>query len=491
MKVLSFLKSICLLSCLATVPVFSQKYEISIALNSRNDTVLLGHYFAKSDMRIPDDTVVLKNGKGVFYGNKKLAKGVYFLINDKKFLFDFIIGDNQQFGIVADTADFINLTKFTSSLENDVFFEFQRYNAERGKQFQQMSEQFRNASSDAEKNEIRTKLQTLARERIEYIEKLADANSNLFVSKFLRTLIPPETHLPEPPKDDQGRIIDSTFVIRWYRVHFFDNLNIYDPDMLRTPFYEEKILNFMTRVIPQYTDSINAEADKILAKAKGNDDIFRCILVTLFNYYVKSKIIVHENVWVHLADKWYIPYATFSTDDYRETLRKEVEKKTPNLIGQQAPPLEMLQVLPPEHFKAAALDTAIKFDLYAGVTISDFRQNLKGKYTAILFWEYTCGHCKKAMEEMFQVYEECKDKGLVVITVQTVISKEAKGKWIDYINDHHMFGWTNAWSPFSNKFRDLYDISSTPQLFLLDEKGNIMLKKLAPDQVRDFINAQR
>jgi thiol-disulfide isomerase/thioredoxin len=330
-------------------------------------------------------------------------------------------------------------------------------------------------------------MNTLRKERIEYIETLIDAHRDLYVSKFLKILVPVETHLPEPPKDEQGRITDSSYVYRWYRAHFFDNLNIYDPDMLRTPFYEEKVFDYLTK-LPIHTDTICVEADKILTKAKANDEIFRCILVSLFNYYVKSQVIVHENVWVHLADKWYIPYATFSSDDYKETLKKEVEKKTPNLIGKPAPPMEMLMVLPPEHFKVAALDTAIKNDLHEGRMVQDCRKELKGKYTAIVFWDYSCSHCKKFMEEMQEVYEETKDKGLAVITVQTVNTREAKNKWIDYVNDHHMLSWTNAWSPYSNKYRDLYDISSTPLLFLLDEKGVIILKKLQPEQIKDIIS---
>jgi len=169
-------------------------------------------------------------------------------------------------------------------------------------------------------------------------------------------------------------------------------------------------------------------------------------------------------------------------------LKKEVEKKMPSLIGKPAPPMEMLMALSPEHFKAAALDTAIKNDLHAGRMIQDFRKELKGKYTAIVFWDYSCGHCKKFMEDLQEVYEEHKKNGLAVITVQTVNTREAKCKWIDYMNDKQMLEWTNAWSPYSNKYRDLYDISSTPVLYLLDEKGNIILKKLQPEQIKDFID---
>jgi len=208
MKVLSF----CLLSLLTVVSVFSQNYEISITLNSRNDTVLLGHYFAKNDLWIRDDTVVLKNGKGVFRGNRKLPKGVYF-IYDNRSKFDIIIGDQQEFGIVADTANFIQHTKFTNSSENDVFYDFNRYNAERSVEYQRLNEQLKTATTDDERTALRTQLQTLINERIAYILKLIDANPELFVAKFLKTLIPPDYNLPEPPKDDGEMFPNVSFYI--------------------------------------------------------------------------------------------------------------------------------------------------------------------------------------------------------------------------------------------------------------------------------------
>ena len=486
MKVLSFLKGISFLSLMATAPAFAQKYEISITLKSRNDTVILGHYFAKNDLLISDTVAILKNGKGVIRGSKRLTQGVYFIFNDKK-KFDIIIGDNQQFGIVADTTDFVNRTKFTSSPENDVFYEFQRYNAERGKQFQQLNEQYKNATSDDDRNVIRAQLQTLNRERIGFIEKLADANSNLYVSKFLRALIPPETHLPEPPKDVDGNITDREYVYRWYRAHFFDNLNIFDPDMLRTPFYEEKVMDYLTKVIPQHPDTICIEIDRILKKVQANEEMFRCILVGVFNYYVKSKVVVHENIWVHIADKWYIPDANWSTDDYIEKLKKEVADRKPNLIGNPAPPIEKLVVLPPEHFKAAALDTAIKFDMFVGKEIQDFRKTLKSKYTVLFFWDYSCGHCKKSIQELFTTWEELKDKGLQVITVQAINTREAKGKWIDFVNEHNLFGWINAWCPYTYKYKELYNLTQFPSMYLLDEENKILLKNIGSEQLKDIL----
>ena len=498
MKFLSFLKTVFLLSFPASVPVFSQNYEISVTLNSRNDTVILGHYYTKRERTLANDTLVLKNGKGVFRGNKQLSKGVYFLYSGGRIL-DFIIGDNLKFGIVADTADFVNLTKFASSPENDVFYEFNRYNADRGRKFYELGEAYQKAGSDIEKNDIRTQQQALINERMEFIENLADTHRNLYVSKFLRSLVPQNTRLPDPPRDDQGRITDSTYVYRWYRAHYFDNLNIYDPDMMRTPLYDEntgKIFEFMTRMIPQQTDTVCVELDKILKKAQANDEVFKYILITVFNHYAGSKTLregylVPENVKLHLAEKWYIPYATWSTEEYIDWCKKEVAENKLNRMDMPAPPIEPMIILPPEHFKAAALDTAIKNDIYAGRVIQDFRKELKSKFTILFFWDYTCGHCKSAIQELQNEWAELKNDDYQIIAIQIVSTKEAKAKWIDFINEHNMFDWINAWVPYAysaeNYYRETYNLSNVPKMYLLDENYNIFLKNINPEQLKDII----
>ena len=501
-RVLSFLKSVSLLSLMATVSVFSQKYEISISMKTKNDTVMLTHVFAKKEPVWLDTTIVLKNGKGVFKGNKVLPKGLYSIYNNRR-KYDIIIGDHQVFGIVIDTADFIKQTKFTDSPDNDVFFKYLNHNNERNKHLQQLSELYKNATSDAEKNDINAKRNILSRESLEYIDKLIEENKQLYVSKIIKSLIPILARLPEPPRDELGNITDPNFQYRWWRSHFFDNLNIFDPDMLRTEFYEDKVLEYMTRVIPQHTDTICAELDKILEKARINDEIFRCILVSVYNLYADSKDIVRgyvvpENVWIHLVEKWYIPYATWSTDENIENLRKEVANRKPNLIGKHAPPMEMLVVLPTEHFKAAALDTAIMFNVYAGKIIEDFRKELKSKFTVLLFWEFTCSHCKQTIQELFKVWEEYKDDGLQVLTVQIHLTdRKDKGKWIDFVNEKNLFGagWINAWSPYSYKYKELYNLPNVPVIYLLDENFDIILRgnlkgNIGAETIKEFFDNQ-
>ena len=492
-----------LLSLMTTMSAISQNYEISLAINTRSDTVLLGSYFASRERMHVHDTVVLRNGQGVFRGDRVLPKGMYFLYNEGRILFDIIIGDNQQFGIVADTVDFINQTKFTSSPDNDAFYEFRQYVVARNNRFQQLNEQFRNATTDDERNDIRTKWQDLEKEGDDFIEKLIQDNNHLYASKVVRSFIP--LKLPEPPRNELGQITDSMYVYRWYRAHFFDNLNIYDPDMLRTQLYQEKLFDFLNRFIPQHTDTVCVEIDKILTKAKGDDAVFRFIVVTLFNHFLESTdlirgYVIPENVWAHITEKWYIDFAQSNNSENVDNLKKELNDIKPNLIGKQAPQIEMLMILPPEHFRAAAMDTAIKFDLHAGRMVNDFRRDnqLKSKYTVLFFWDFTCSHCKAAIQELYTVWEENRNKGLQVITVQTHLTERRdKGQWIDYVNDRNMFGtgWHNAWSPYDHKFREYYNIASTPVVYLLDENFDIIIRgnlrrQIGIETIKDFFDRQ-
>ena len=473
---------------LATFSGFSQHYEISISMKTKNDTVILGHIFANDKKLYSDTVIVLKNGKGVFKGNRVLPKGLYFIYNNKR-KFDILIGDNQKFGIETDTTDFINRTRFTNSSDNDVFYDFMRSDIQRAIKSHQLSEQFKEAADDAEKNAIREQAMELNKQKQALLQKLVRENEGLYVSKFLKALMPLE--LPVPPKDEQGRITDSTFLYRWYRAHFFDHLNIYDPDMLRTPLYEEKLVDYLkwftqAHIAIYPVDTVNAENDRILTKAMHNKEVFRCVLAVIYTHFGSSDLMVRENIWVHLVDKWYVPYADWANV---EEMKKNADKVRATLIGKLAPPLEDLQWLPLEHFKAAELDTAIKNDIYAGKIIPDFRKNIQSKYLAIIFWDVTCGHCKEAMEKLWEVYEACKDKGLQVIAIQVLQQKDSKAKWIDFINNHGMYDWINAWIIYNQEGRDLYETSGVPITYLLNEKKEILFKRVQPEQIKGFMEA--
>jgi thiol-disulfide isomerase/thioredoxin len=101
--------------------------------------------------------------------------------------------------------------------------------------------------------------------------------------------------------------------------------------------------------------------------------------------------------------------------------------------------------------------------------------NVKAKYTVLLFWDPDCGHCQKVVPVVKELYEKVKTNGVEVYAICTEAEMD---KWKKYIREKKL-EWINVADPkIQNNFRYEFDISSTPQLYLLDENKNILLKKI-------------
>jgi len=60
--------------------------------------------------------------------------------------------------------------------------------------------------------------------------------------------------------------------------------------------------------------------------------------------------------------------------------------------------------------------------------------------------------------------------------------------WKKFIREHNL-KWINVSDLYNNtRFRDFYDIYSTPVIYLLDDKKRIIAKRLDTEKLRDFIN---
>jgi len=133
---------------------------------------------------------------------------------------------------------------------------------------------------------------------------------------------------------------------------------------------------------------------------------------------------------------------------------KEAEAKTN--IGQAAP-----------NFTSTTPD---------GETLS--LNDIKGKVTLIDFWASWCKPCRRENPNIVRVYEKFHDKGLEVIGVS--LDREGqKDRWLKAIEDdklpwHHV-GSLKYWNEPVAK---MYNVSSIPAAFILDENGVIVAKSL-------------
>ncbi len=472
-----------ILAMISKTFLFAQGYEIKVKINNlSSQEIMLGHHW--NDKLYPDDTIKLdKKGQGVFKGKKSLHGGMYFIFMPNKTYFDIMIGDNQTFSLETDTVDYGKNTKFKNSPENDAFYLYQNFIIERQKIGKELDAKRKDAKDEKEKTEINKKLEDLGKEVKDFAWKLIEENKNNIFGQFLKAT--QDVKIPDPPKDANGKITDSLFQYRFYRSHYFDNFDFTNPRLLYTPIYEEKIKTYIEKVIPQIPDTIIKECDMLIEGTRKNNDLFKYMLLTLFNHYASSQIMGFDAIYIHLGEKYYIPEATWSDTAFINKLKDRVKKIKPLLLGKTAPNIKMLWV-PKEHFIQAKTDTVAANNPHAG-TFIDLHNSIKSKYTILVFWESDCGHCKKQIPQLHEVYKKLKPKGVEVMAVHMIGGVEGKKKWIKFVNEHDLLDWINCWNPYEYKYKDLYDISSTPVIFVLDKDKKIIGKRLAPEQIEEFL----
>ncbi|HDR68633.1 MAG TPA: DUF5106 domain-containing protein, partial [Bacteroidaceae bacterium] len=406
----------------------------------------------------------------------------FIIYYNPNYFFDFLMDDNQSISIETDTADFVTKTTFKDSPDNKLFFEYKQLLQTSRIKAEHYKKALAEANNKTDSLNAKKELEKLDSNIDMFYNEALEAYPDLLVTKFLsatREPVPPDSILTGTAKQK------DSITYFYIRNHYFDNFDISDVRLLHTPLYENKVKTYISKVVPQHPDSLKTAVDYLIEKSRSDEEIFRYMLITLFNYFAESKYMGMDAVYFHIAEKYYIPEATWSNPEFIARLQKNLEENKPTLVGQTAPNLVMRKI-PPEYFQMAALDTAIKNDPHIGENF--LIHDVQEKFTILYFWEADCGYCKKATPALYEIYRRLKEKSVEVISVHVVNSIEGKQKWTDIINEHQMYDWINCWSPYSNEFRKLYNLQSFPQLFIFDESKKIIAKKISPEQAEDIIN---
>ena len=104
--------------------------------------------------------------------------------------------------------------------------------------------------------------------------------------------------------------------------------------------------------------------------------------------------------------------------------------------------------------------------------------SVKAKYTILIFWSPTCGHCKTEMPKFDSLYRAVLKK--YDVKIYAVEAEDEDAKWKDYIRDNNLqTGWIHVHDPkHVTNFRAFYDVYSTPTVYLLDENKIIRGKRI-------------
>lgn len=443
---------------------FSQGYNIQIKIIGLKDTsVYLGYYLG--DKKYIVDTAHLdKKGISAFKGVKTLDEGLYLVILPNKTFFDIIISKDQDFALVTDTTYLLMNLKIKDSKDNQTFSDYQKHMIFNQKKSADIRKRLAIQKNNTDSVKIlNEKLLNIKKEVDEYNDIIIKKDPKSMVSKFIKATV--EIAVPDPPKDAKGNITDSLFQYRYFKKHYFDNIDFSDERLMRTPFLQVKVDNFFKKTVMQIPDSIIYEAERLIEMSKANKQMFRYFTAYLLNKYETSKYIGMEKVLVSIADKYYFSgQATWADTTFIKKLKESIEKIRPNMMGNKAPDLKRLET-----------------NIGEWATLSE----IKAKLLIVAFWEPHCSHCQKVIPKLHDIYKKYKKNKIEVLAFYTQTDTSA---WNKFIEENDLTDWINVYDRYGlSNFRNLYDIFTTPCIYILDENKNIIARKIDIEAIEKFI----
>lgn len=450
---------------------YSIRFKVK-GLNQGDIVFIADHHIGGKYLR--DTAIIDKKGIANFTGNQKLQRGMYlFVLPEKKDFFEFLIDDDQDFQLNLDTAwsthNYYTSMKSEGSEENTRFVQYQLDKTGIIEKLIAVDNLIKSDSSEpnlAVQNPKRTKLLL---EKSQYDSIYISKYPSSMLSRFLNAMI--SVNIPEvlPTKADGTK--DSSYPFRYFKEHYWDNVDFNEEALVRMPvnvlkqkldFYFDKI------ILPDADSSIDA-SNMLLQKTKNTIENEKYIIWYLTNRFESSNIMGLDRAFVHMALSQYCQGRTWWVDS--STVAKMCEnayRRSHSLIGQVAPDLQL------KNQDSVWINT----------------NSIKGKYTILMFWDPTCGHCKEVMPKLAKIYEENKSKGWKVITLA---SGDKKKEWYEYLSKHpEIKEFTNLLrgEVTNQKYADAlyaYYVISSPTLYVLDENKKIVANRIDVDKMVEFI----
>ena len=486
MKKLLLIISVALL----TYSGYAQKHKIEVQVKGLSDTtLLLGYHYGEKKL-VADTIRVDSKGRGVFEGDSLLDGGLYLVLTPNLRYFELIIDKDQEFKVVTDTADLFANLQIEGSLDNQVFLDYQKKSGELYKKRKPVYDQLKAyydikdsvGLSTTQKQVIADSIKILQDNLTAIQKEMMQYEDENIIKKYPKGLLTSillctrDIDIPDYPRNEKGEITDSLFKYHYLKNHYFDNVNLGDERLLKTPVYEMKIDNFFDREVIQLPDSIIPEVDKLMNKIlvqenKGYEGkMYYHTLHHMFMKYQNPKYMGLDNIFVYIMEQYYLkdklPKRVIADTAYMSKIKKRYDEMSKNRIGIKAPDL-MLYSNKEEWMKL---------------------NSIQADYIVLYFWDIECGHCKKTIPEWNDLYLSniFKDKGVVSVLVYTQTEME---DWKKFIIDKNLGTNINLFDPYQNtNFRQLYDIYSTPVSYVLDKNKKIIAKRIPPETIVDLLN---
>ncbi|XWW44482.1 DUF4369 domain-containing protein [Fibrella sp. USSR17] len=425
----------------------------------KDTTVVLAHYQYDPTHYVPKDTArVDANGNFVFQGEKSLPGGLYLVVMPKGRYFDIVLAE-QQFAFETDTADFIGSMKVTGSPENAAFYGYQQ-------KLKGLFEEMRQADKQPKTEASAQRLKDMQAQARAYRADFLAQNKSLLTTKIL--LASSEPDVPTPPKAANGRP-DSLWQFAYYKNHFWDNFDLNDDRMLRTPLLQPKIDRFIKELTVQQSDSLAKSADYLISKAGASKDLKPYLIWYITSQYERPKVLGTDGLFIHMVEKYWLTRQM-----------PNIDSATMKTVSERVAVLKPLQV--GKTFAMPIVGDTLARPL-------SFNNLAAADYTIMFFYAPHCGHCREAAPKVKKFTDSPAGKGVKVVAIAI---EDSADDWKKFIREFKLNTWMHGYDHKQQiDFRRQYDVATTPTLYVLDRNKKIIARGLPAEQIEDFLDFTR
>lgn len=449
----------------------AQGFKVTLQTpNFTNGLAYLTYYYGKK-INIEDSAIISPKGTAVFQKNEKLQPGIYSIVfPGKTKMLDFLVDKEQVINIKADTADLINKSTITGSKENILFQQYQKYVSVTGNELQKELDQYRSSKNKQDSALHEKNYNTLNKELNDHRDEIIKEHPESMLAVLLEAMKEPKALIRKPATRQDS--VDNYF---YYKKHYWDGISFMDDRIIRTPFFVPKLEKYFREVLSPAPDSIIKESDYLLLRARVAPEMYKFLLNWFTDEYIYPKYMGQDAVFVHLFEAYHSKgVSSWLSEKQKTIISNRAYMLMANLIGEQAANLEMTDS--------------------AGKAMSLYEVN--APYIIVCFWDPTCSHCKVEVPELDSLYHAKWEKeGVKIFGVLT--DSKVFDQWKEFMSKNNLHSWINVYQTDEQKkaaegnkkpsFKQLYDVTQTPTLYLLDKDKKIIAKKLTIEQMNDVL----
>lgn len=450
--------------------------------NAKDSIVYLAVYY-RDKLILKDSAQVTPTKQGpqfIFKGENEYQGGLYKLVSQSHYPYmDFVMDGPQFFSFTCGTTGSADSVIVNNSPHNDVLIAFQRKTSKAGKQMSDWRKAYDEAKKADKKEDVEKYekyMKDLNEEMEQYIKNLIVEHPDYLFSKIQNAY--QSVDIPDAPTNPDGTT-DSTFQLRYFLTHYWDNIDLGDNRLIFTPVLEPKLKEYFTKYLQyQEPDSICKYVDMVLEKSTSDTLMYHFLIDWLSYNYESSKLLGHDGVFVHIVKNNHMKgKCTWMDEDLLRKYEKRVKHLEPILIGKIAPEL----MIP---------DTTLTDDYTRWHSSYHPRGAATKPYIVLWFYDPDCPTCKKESQKLRAVYDSLENIGQRNFDVYAVANDADIDRWKKYVKENN-YPWINVGGNKGNvDYLELFNIYETgnPAMFIINSKHEIILnRRIEMNSIPEFL----